>query len=560
VAAGQRSKLAELRTRILVLAWLFSILPLAGLYLIFGQVLSATRARVAEDAGAYSAGKTKLAAAAIDEELAFTLRRAAKAARASGSGACLADADREAAVAAFLRQFAEGPETAFLFDGERKLLGASAAEPALAAGASLEDAAREFEPNAVTVVEPLAPSGCCLLLAFPRSALTARQRAALRFGSDFAGDIKTRFNNAVVELRLSTFLSFVALCLFALLLARWLTNILTRPLQNLAAAMATFDGQTPVSLPTRRRDEIGALTERFGDMTVKLVETRRALETKQAALEKADEELMRLNLHLEKHISERTADLEAALTRLRELDKNKDDFLSLVSHELKTPLTSITASAEALLAKDLPLPEEGRTRFLEIIGSEARRLTRLINDLLDLTSLEAGRIQLHFQPTDLYELVRRTTDAYRLSIHRKGLAFDVTLANDPRLRKASTDADRVAQVVTNLLGNAIKFTERGHISLSLDVALDDGEPAARMVVADTGIGIRPEDAHKVFDRFQQIEQIDTHHEGVGLGMPISRMIVEALGGEIHFTSKPGHGATFYVSMPLQAREKDRDKA
>jgi signal transduction histidine kinase len=278
------------------------------------------------------------------------------------------------------------------------------------------------------------------------------------------------------------------------------------------------------------------------------------LETKQAALEKADQELMQLNLNLEKHIAERTADLQLAYAKLRELDKNKDDFLSLVSHELKTPLTSIAASAEALLSRDLPLTEEARARFLTIVRSEAQRLTRLIDDLLDMTSLEAGRIHFHLRPTDFHRLVQQTAEAYRLAIKRKDLAFDLNLSSDPRLRRVVLDADRVVQVVTNLLANAIKFTERGHVALSLDVVDGRrGDAMARLQVADTGVGIRAEDEHKVFDRFQQIEKIDTHHEGLGLGMPISRMIVESLGGEINFESAPGRGTTFTVLLPLRGR-------
>jgi signal transduction histidine kinase len=551
---NSRGRFVELRTRILLLAWLLSILPLVALYLVFAEVLGTTRALIAKDAGEYARQKTNLVNAAIQEDMTLALRNAAETLTPVWQAAYETSPDVGGAVAKFLTRFENSNQVALIFDEMQKLIGVSSSDLVIRSGPNMAAVERELLARYLVVTQALPPTEYHMLLAAPRGNLFFWRNAAQRYGDDFSGEIQTKFDAAVVNLRISAFSSFLALCLLALLLSRWLTTILTRPVEKLAGAMESFDGQTPVQLPAMRRDEIGWLTERFSDMTAKLVEARKALEAKQEALEKADEELMRLNLHLERRISERTSDLQLALTRLRELDQNKDDFLSLVSHELKTPLTSITASAEALLAKDLPLSEEGRARFLEIISNEAQRLTRLINDLLDLTSLEAGRIHFRLEPTDLYELVRRTADAYRLSIQQKGLAFDVMLSNDPRLRKTMMDPDRVAQVVTNLLGNAIKFTERGHISVSLEVVLTDAaEPMARLIVADTGIGIRPEDEHKVFNRFQQIEQIDTHHEGVGLGMPISRMIAEALGGEIHFASKPGHGTAFTVSLPLHAR-------
>jgi len=229
----------------------------------------------------------------------------------------------------------------------------------------------------------------------------------------------------------------------------------------------------------------------------------------------------------------------------------------LVSHELKTPLTSISASAEALLSKDLKLPDADREQLLAIVRYEADRLSRLINILLDMTRLEAGRMIFNYRITNLAALVRQNAEAYRLAIEQKGLKLEVEIASDPRLRRALVDADRVIQALTNLLSNSIKFTERGRITVSLNIKEIGAAPFARLVVSDTGIGIRAEDAAKVFDRFQQIEKLDTHHEGLGLGMPLSKMLIEAMGGEIRFASLPNSGTAFTVTLPLD-RPPGRD--
>jgi signal transduction histidine kinase len=541
------------RSRILLLTWALSIAPLILFYIILGEVLGSTRALVAKDAGDYAQRKTAIVNAVMQEDMATTLRNHADELAAAwqviyeNTGGNV-----EQSLNRFLGPLEAGANLAFVFDEEDHLIVSAPPEPSMRFPPELELIERDLQSRYLTAVAELPPTGYRLLIAMPRSKNTFWRDAAQKFRDDFTSEVQAKFDRAIAELRIVALAFFLALSLFVLVMARWLTKNLALPLENLATAMESFDGETPIQMMAEREDEIGQLTENFVEMTENLAQARQELEAKQRALERADQELMQLNLHLEKRIAERTADLQVALQKLREVDKNKDDFLSLVSHELKTPLTSIRASAEALMSQELQLPEEGRQRFLHIIHTESQRLTRLINDLLDLTGFEAGRLQFHLAPTDLTERVRETAEAYRLAITRKGLQLELTLSDDPRLRKTILDADRVVQVVTNLLGNAIKFTERGRISVTLDVIESGPRPMARLVVADTGIGIRPEDAHKVFDRFQQIEQIDTHHEGVGLGMPISKMIVEALGGDIHFASRPKHGTAFTVVLPLDA--------
>lgn len=554
MARKQRLGNLQIRTRILGWTLLFSMAPLLAMYFVFSSMLHATQTLIVKDAGDYAQRKTQLLDAAVREDLDESLRTGIETLRLTWQRLYdFNNGDLDDTVRIFGELLRQSPTVVFLYDPEGRLLVSSTTEQGPEAPPDPERADDQLGRAYRTALVRLDPNGYILVLATPRQKSVAWHSASQRFGMDFTGSVKAKVSSVLSQVRLLALSFLVAMCFIALILSRWLTKNLTSPLVTLAEAIESFDGETAVHITAERHDEIGLLTERFADMTRKLVETRQQLGAKQDALERADQELMQLNLNLEQRITDRTAELSLALERLRELDMNKDDFLSLVSHELKTPLTSISASAEALMVEDLPLSAEGRRRFLHIIRTEASRLARLINDLLDLTGLESGRLQFHFRHTDLGKLVRNTVDNLRLTIEKKGLEIEIEISDDPRLGNTLLDPDRVVQVVTNLLSNAVKYTERGTISLSLNVTDSDTEPLIHMVVADTGIGIRPEDRHKVFDRFQQIERIDTHHEGFGLGMPISKMLVEGMGGDIRYASKAEHGTAFTVTLPFDAQ-------
>jgi PAS domain S-box-containing protein len=247
-------------------------------------------------------------------------------------------------------------------------------------------------------------------------------------------------------------------------------------------------------------------------------------------------------------------DLEVTreVTRLRELDAMKDDLLSLVSHELRTPLASIMAYAEALLMEDMVDTEEERREYLGVIRSEGERLSRLINDVLDLTKMQAGKLDYHFGEHDVAEVVRHAVNVESALAEQKGVSIRQDLASDmPPVR---IDRDRIVQVICNLLSNAIKYTEEGgSITLSGEV-LDGAEgepPCVELRVADTGVGIPPGQVHKVWSRFEQVENARHHTGGTGLGMPICRQIVEeGHGGKIWLTSEVGVGTTVYCRLPL----------
>jgi len=241
------------------------------------------------------------------------------------------------------------------------------------------------------------------------------------------------------------------------------------------------------------------------------------------------------------------------ILKLRELDALKNDFLSLVSHELRTPLTSIMAYSETLLMEGMVDTEEERREYLQIINSEGARLNRLINDVLDLTKMEAGKMEYCFEEHDLNDIVHTAIGSSSSLAMQKSLELTTELCED--LPPAKVDSDRIMQVLMNFLSNAIKFTpEGGRVTVhTASTPPEEGKsvPTITAWVEDTGCGIAPENLNRVFSKFEQIENIDHHHVGTGLGMPICKQIIEdGHGGTIWIESEVGKGTRVYFRIPV----------
>jgi Na+/proline symporter/nitrogen-specific signal transduction histidine kinase len=272
------------------------------------------------------------------------------------------------------------------------------------------------------------------------------------------------------------------------------------------------------------------------DETSQVIAYSRALEDKKRALESA------------------TAELRAANERLRELDRMKDDFVSTVSHELRTPLTSIRAFAE-ILADNPDTPAEKRQKFIGVILKETERLTRLINQILDLAKIESGRAEWHTEALDLGDLVREAESATDALFREKSIRLATEVAAG--LPKVDADRDRLMQVMLNLLSNAVKFSERESGLVTVRVMPEPGR--VRVDVTDNGVGVAPEHHERIFERFRQVgDTLTDRPQGTGLGLPISRQIVRHLGGELWVESALGHGATFSFALP--AARADGQKA
>jgi hypothetical protein len=259
----------------------------------------------------------------------------------------------------------------------------------------------------------------------------------------------------------------------------------------------------------------------------------RQLESKQSELEAA------------------TSELREANERLRELDRMKDDFISTVTHELRTPLTTIRAMSE-MLHDDPRMALEDRIRFFGIILSEAERLTRLINQILDMAKLESGRAEWVSGEVDIGEVTRESMDSLGQLFRDKGVALEGDIpATGPVVL---ADRDRLTQVLINLLSNAVKFVPGGSGRVRVSVGLAEG--MVRVEVADNGPGLTAEECDVIFEKFRQGGNTMTDKpKGTGLGLPISRQIIEYFGGKLWVESSPGAGARFIFTVPLPAPEE-----
>jgi two-component system, sensor histidine kinase and response regulator len=233
------------------------------------------------------------------------------------------------------------------------------------------------------------------------------------------------------------------------------------------------------------------------------------------------------------------------LTNALKASRDKSDFLASMSHEMRTPLNTIIGMTEVLEGTELT-PEQ--SQYLNICRASGDALVGLINDIVDISLIEAGELQFDHIAFDLYELVEHMADAMALRAHRKNLEliFNVTQGTPVKL---IGDPMRLRQVCFNLLVNAIKYTEKGQVVMRVETDAESRETGAlRFCVADTGIGIAPEQQKRIFSRFARApSSIPGGHEGSGLGLEISKRLVEAMGGRIWVESVPGMGSTFYFT-------------
>jgi len=242
-----------------------------------------------------------------------------------------------------------------------------------------------------------------------------------------------------------------------------------------------------------------------------------------------------------------TRELKAANERLTELDRMKDDFISTVTHELRTPLTSIRAFAEILLDEPaLALAE--RKRFLGIIARETERLTRMINQVLDLAKIESGKAEWNVTEVDLREVIEDAVATTSQLFREKQVELRATIA--PDLPRVPIDRDRILQVLLNLLSNAVKFCDRPDSQVRIDARPE--RDRLRVDVTDNGPGISAADREIIFEKFRQVgDTLTEKPQGTGLGLPISRQIIEHFGGRLWVESEPGRGSTFSFTLPIQ---------
>jgi signal transduction histidine kinase len=310
---------------------------------------------------------------------------------------------------------------------------------------------------------------------------------------------------------------FVAL---AVALSILLARRLVRPIKRLqVAAEAIGAGAYDERIELDRKDELGALASAFNQMT---------------------ERVQELIEGLERRVAERTRELAQA-------SRHKSEFLANMSHELRTPLNAILGFTQVLQQKLFGEVNDKQEEYLADIHSSANHLLELINDVLDLSKVEAGQVELEKISFSLREALERGVVMVRERALKNGV--QLALEPDPNVEFVEADERRIRQVVFNLLSNAVKFTPAGG-SVVVGSAQQNGE--VLVSVKDTGPGIAPEDQERIFEEFQQTDVGAEQREGTGLGLALSRKLVELHGGRIWVESQPGHGSTFTFTLPLEA--------
>ncbi|HEY7799650.1 MAG TPA: ATP-binding protein [Hyphomonadaceae bacterium] len=329
----------------------------------------------------------------------------------------------------------------------------------------------------------------------------------------------------------TAFVALAAIC-GGVAVAQLLITRITRPIRELASVMAEVGSTQDYSrrvVAAKRRDETGVLGDAFNGMIDSIRERDRRIAHHLETLEQT--------------VEERTHDLRLAKEDAESANAAKSDFLATMSHEIRTPMNGMMVMAEMLAAADL---SQRHRRYAEIITRSGASLLTIINDILDLSKIEAGKLDLEAVPFSPEALVEDVASLFWERARAKGLELAVRVSPEvPTLTIG--DPTRVNQIVTNLVNNALKFTQKGGVVIDVSGAVAGDTARIRFAVTDTGVGIEKSRIGAIFEAFSQADQSTTRKfGGTGLGLTVCKRLVDAMGGEILVESEPGKGSTFTV--------------
>lgn len=365
-----------------------------------------------------------------------------------------------------------------------------------------------------------------------------RYLPSFRWGLMVKADVAERLSPIANLTRLGLLVSAIAV-LLVVVVSIFMARAITVPIRALEAA--THDVAEAPGRDLRRLEETGAGAWEIASLAHAFDRMARRIHAYQTGLRRM--------------VDERTAELRAAKDQAESATRAKTEFLAMMSHELRTPLNGIVGMAELLRGHPMDPQAEDYVRTIQASG---RALGELLEDVLDISRIEAGKLTFERRDFDPAGVVDGLAVLMRQAAARKGLAFHVAL--DPRVpRHLHGDPARLRQVLLNLVGNAVKFTEAGSVRLAVAVSHgDDSHVTLRFTVADTGVGLPLEGRDRLFQPFSQLGEAAAAQGGAGLGLAISRRLIEGMGGTIGVDSAPGEGATFIVDLPFTTAEERPD--
>jgi signal transduction histidine kinase/FixJ family two-component response regulator len=335
---------------------------------------------------------------------------------------------------------------------------------------------------------------------------------------------------------------------FALLVASKLQTLISRPILRLEDTMRMVSANKNYEVRALKfyDDEIGRLIDGFNTMLSEI-------QNRDTALQSANDELKTSTRELEEEIIHRKQTQDELLMAKRaaeDASRAKSAFLANMSHELRTPLNAIIGYSEMMEEETQELGEAQNVQDLRKIQTAGKHLLALINDVLDLSKIEAGKMELHLESFEISLMIDEMVATFQAAVAKNSNTLQLHLAESLGTMRA--DITKVRQIVSNLLSNACKFTHRGTISLHVDKTTVDGQEWMRFRLSDTGIGISAEQQENLFKEFAQADvSIARKYGGTGLGLAISQRFAQLMGGHIEVESQPGKGSTFTVHLPAQ---------